>query len=311
MDLLFHQDLVVASLSSGSSGNCTYIGDEHSGVLVDCGISARQVFARLDAIGLGAVRIEAVLVTHEHNDHIAAGAILERKLSDRQGQPVPFYCTAGTALHWPERLRPSRLVAVASGVPIRIGALVAHPTTVPHDSAEAIAWSVDRGGVKAGVITDLGRGTRVVEALLASLDIAVLEFNHDLAMLMDGPYPWPLKQRVRGPQGHLSNAQAAEILVNAAPRRLKHLVLAHLSEENNRPEVAFYEAQRAIDTAGLQGVEVHVARRHLATGPFRVEVPPAAQLSAPAPRRAPTRTASPATLPPATFQPSLFPALAR
>ncbi|MCB9685075.1 MAG: MBL fold metallo-hydrolase [Alphaproteobacteria bacterium] len=270
MDLLFHQDIVVATLASGSRGNCTYIGDDRSGVLVDCGLSTRQILTRLDDLGLGGVRIEAVLLTHEHADHVGAARVLDERLRRRQGRPVPFHASRGTRVGLDRRCTPSGLVETVSGQTFRVGSFVVEPFTIPHDTRDPLAYVVERGGVCVGVITDLGRSTRLVEAQVSRLDVAVLEFNHDLEMLLDGPYPWSLKQRVKGPHGHLSNAQAAEVLVAGASSRLKHVVLAHLSDDNNTPQTALLAAEEAVQRAGLSDVTLTVARQGTPIDPIRV-----------------------------------------
>lgn len=266
-----HDGLVVATLASGSRGNCTWIGDERRGVLVDCGISARQVLARLEAIGLGGARIEAVLLTHEHTDHVAAAGVLDRRLAKEQGSPVPFYATAGTLAAMPERIRPQRVAVIAAGavIPWCGGTLEAH--AVPHDTREPVAWTVTHGGARAGVVTDLGHAPRLVERLLASLDVAVVEFNHDEQLLLDGSYPWQLKQRIRGRHGHLSNRQAHDLVSRGTGSRLRHLVLAHLSEENNTPQHAREAAQEALHAAGRhRAVTVHVAEQDRALPPLHL-----------------------------------------
>ena len=271
--MLFHQDVVVATLASGSKGNCTYIGDTRRGVLVDCGLSTRQVLERMDALGLGDVRVEGILITHEHNDHIAAARVLDDRLAKRQGQRVPFYLTSGTDQGLPKVCRPERRVTIQPGQAFSVGAFTVEPFTVPHDTRDPVGFSVQIGDLRCGVITDLGRPTRLVERMLSQLDIAVLEFNHDETMLLDGPYPWALKQRVKGPHGHLSNAQAAELLRQGASAKLRHLVLAHLSDDNNTPEVAREAAEAALHSAGLRRVQVHVAEQRTAKGPFQVSAP--------------------------------------
>ncbi len=236
--MLFHQDVIVATLASGSKGNSTYIGDHRRGVLVDCGLSTKQILARMEQLGLGDARIDAVLLTHEHNDHVGACRVLDDRLLQRQGQRVPFHMTAGTDMGLSKRVRPTERVRVASGVPFQVGAFTIEPFTVPHDTRDPVAYAVQLGDLRCGVITDLGRSTRLVERMVSQLDICVLEFNHDHEMLMDGPYPWHLKQRVRGQHGHLSNDQAAALLRQGASAKLRHLVLAHLSDDNNEPDVA-------------------------------------------------------------------------
>lgn len=300
LDLVQHAGVVVATLASGSRGNCTYVGDDRAGVLIDCGVSTRQILDRLDAIGLGDVRIDGVLLTHEHSDHVAAAAVLDRKLEARQGEPVAFYATAGTAEGMSAKVRPRTLTRVAAGarVPWRSGGFEAH--AVPHDTLEPVGWAVELDGVRAGVITDLGHAPRLVEHLLGGLDVAVVEFNHDVEMLMDGPYPWALKQRIRGRHGHLSNDQAAALVHAGVRRRLRHLVLAHLSEENNTPAHAQAAADRALRGADASpDLVVHVARQDRAIDALRV--PPGASATT-STRPAPART-SPA---PPVDHPTLF-----
>lgn len=279
--MLFHQDVVVATLASGSKGNCTYIGDERRGVLVDCGLSTKQIMMRMEQLGLGDARIDAVLLTHEHSDHVGASRVLDDRLFKRQGERVPFHCTAGTDIGLPKRVRPTTRVRVTSGVPFEVGAFTIEPFTVPHDTRDPVAYAVQLGDLRCGVITDLGRTTRLVERMVSQMDVCVLEFNHDLEMLMDGPYPWRLKQRVRGHHGHLSNDQAAALLRQGASAKLRHLVLAHLSDDNNEPDVAQKAAEQALHESGLTRCTVHVAQQRQAVGPLKV--------SAPLPLREPTQ----------------------
>ncbi|MBT3220117.1 MAG: MBL fold metallo-hydrolase [Proteobacteria bacterium] len=273
MTTLFHQDVVVATLGSGSRGNCTYIGDGRKGLLVDCGISTKQIIGRLREIGLGDSSIEAVLVTHEHNDHVAAARVLDNRLFKQQGAHVPFFMTRGTAEGIRQNVVPSAFKPVYSGMNFTVGSWTVEPCSIPHDTRDPVSYVVDLQGVRVGVVTDLGRSTKLVEQQIASMDIAVLEFNHDPTMLHEGPYPWALKRRIQGAHGHLSNAQAGQLVQQAATPRLKHLVLAHLSEENNLPELALEAAAEALHHADCTGVEVVVATQQLALEPIRVALP--------------------------------------
>jgi phosphoribosyl 1,2-cyclic phosphodiesterase len=300
LPLLFHHDLLVAPLSSGSRGNCTYIGDARSGVLVDCGLGPAQTFARLAAIGLGDVRIEAVLVTHEHSDHVGSAAVLDRALAKRQGALVPFHVTEGTLHATLEKCRPQQTRRVIAGEAFAVGGFRIEPVAVPHDTLEPVCYTVDRQGARAAVITDLGRPTRLIAHQLSTLDLAVLEFNHDVDLLRDGPYPWALKQRIRSAHGHLSNEQAATLLMDGASARLRHLVLAHLSDENNRPELARDAAEAALRHTSARAT-VHIARQREPLEPLSVS-PGAVPVTAPA--RLPPRPRSPAAEP---AQPGLFP----
>lgn len=268
---LFTRPVTVAVLSSGSGGNCTYVGDKHAGVLIDCGLSTKQILARMAEVGLGDAPVDAVLVTHEHSDHIGAGGVLSRALAKR-GRPVPFFMTAGTASAVDARCRPDGIETIPAGGSFRVKHLVVEPVPVPHDTAEPCAFRVCLGGVRAAVVTDLGKATHLVTRHLAECDVAVLEFNHDEQMLLDGPYPFPLKQRIRSAHGHLSNAQARDLLRASLGGALRHVVLAHLSEENNTPEKASAEARAAVAEAGAEGaVELHVANQYRPLPPVVVQ----------------------------------------
>ncbi len=268
MATLFSRDLQVAVLASGSSGNCTYIGDGHAGVIVDCGISAKQVLARLDSLGLSDAPIDAVLITHEHGDHVGGARVLCDRLHKRLGRWVPFLMTRGTRDALRERATPAAVEVVSAGVAVELKHMLLDPFSIPHDVADPVAWRVGLGGHKVGVITDLGRPTTLVEDKLRSLSIAVLEFNHDFDMLMGGSYPWQLKQRIRSSHGHLSNDQAGELLERGLGDSLRHLVLGHLSDENNRPVHAVAAATAALQRAGA-GDRVQVA-----VGEQRTPLPP-------------------------------------
>ncbi len=237
----------IAVLASGSRGNCTYVGDGRTGVLVDCGISTAQIFARMKTVGLTGAPLDAVLVTHEHRDHVGSAAVLARKiLRIRSDARVPFFMTAGTARSLPEHLVPNGLEFIRPGDSIRVGGIDISAFSIPHDTADPVAYRLELAGVRIAIVTDLGKVTSLVRANLEYLDVAILEFNHDLEMLLEGSYPWHLKQRIRGIHGHLSNEQAADLLGSIFHRNLGHLFLAHLSEENNRPAKALKAARQAL-----------------------------------------------------------------
>lgn len=267
---LFARNVQVCVLSSGSAGNCTYVGDGHAGVLIDCGIATKQVMLRLGEMGLENAPINAVLITHEHSDHVAAAGVLSRALAKR-GSPVPFYMTAGTAGNLPVASVPDGIELVEPGDTVQVAHLRAECFPIPHDTPEPVAWRVHVGDATIGVITDLGRPTKLVAEKLAGCDLAVLEFNHDEAMLLNGPYPYWLKQRIKGNHGHLSNGQAASLLGDGLSKRLKTLVLAHLSEENNTPERALESAMGVLHGRGVSGeIAVHVGRQRGPLPPMSV-----------------------------------------
>ncbi len=268
---LFSRDLVVATLASGSAGNCTYVGDGHAGVLIDCGVSTRQVLKRMDQIGLGDAPIDAVLITHEHSDHVGGAKVLAKTLRKRHGKGVPFFMTRGTRGRLKPQCTPDGAELVTPHEPIRLRHLTLDPFRVPHDTPEPVGWRVQVGEKWVGVISDLGRPTQLVAEKLRSLSVAVLEFNHDPDLLLQGRYPWHLKQRIRSSHGHLSNEQAAQLLRDGLSDTLKHVVLAHLSKENNRPELALLAAQRALREAGVDGeISLQVAEQDTPVRPIQV-----------------------------------------
>jgi phosphoribosyl 1,2-cyclic phosphodiesterase len=272
---LFHQDVVVAPLGSGSRGNATYIGDGRTGVLIDCGLSARQIMQRMSELGLEGAPIQGVLLTHEHADHVAAAGVLQRQLRRERGEGPEFFATPGTAQGIPERCRPDRFTLIEAGTSWTLGGLRIEPIAVPHDTVDPVCFTVASGNTRVGVVTDLGTPTRLLVQQVASLDVAVLEFNHDVDMLLQGDYPWSLKQRIRSHHGHLSNVQGAALLREAAriSTRLKHVFLAHLSEENNRPEKAMEAASEALHRAGRMDIHVTIAEQDQPTTPVTLRKP--------------------------------------
>ncbi|MEZ5543196.1 MAG: MBL fold metallo-hydrolase [Pseudomonadota bacterium] len=220
-----------ASLGSGSRGNATLVEAGATLVLVDCGFSVREAERRLARLGRCARDLAALLVTHEHTDHVRGVAALARKYA------LPVWLTRGTWSMLRERDLPD--VRFCDGhQAFAIDDLQVAPFTVPHDAREPCQYVFADGARRLGVITDTGRMTPHIRACLDRCDALLLECNHDAALLAAGPYPPSLKQRVGGPLGHLSNDQAAELLASLDTTRLQHVVAAHLSDKNNRPELA-------------------------------------------------------------------------
>lgn len=220
-----------ASLGSGSKGNATVVSGGATTVLIDCGFSARETRRRLALLGLCPTQLSAILVTHEHSDHSAGVSRVARQWD------IPVYLTHGT-------LRSGRLegcptvVCFNSEESFQIGELWVDPVAVPHDAREPCQYRLAHGGRSLGILTDLGSITRHVIERFSGCDALVLEFNHDLEMLWAGSYPPALKRRVAGDWGHLNNQQAAELLRQLGPETLQHLVVAHISEQNNCPSRA-------------------------------------------------------------------------
>lgn len=286
MNTLLHHDIGVCVLGSGSKGNATWIGDDRHGVLVDCGMSAKQILQRMAAAGLEGAPVDAVLLTHEHRDHVQGARVLAKRLARLQGgEPPPFYMSAGTHRRFPRGSLPETapILHVQGGDVVEVGPLRLEAVDVEHDTAQPISWTASLRGVRVGVFTDLGRISATVARQVASVDVAVLEFNHDMERLLEGPYPWPLKERIRGARGHLSNAQAQHLLERVAMHslRLEHVVLAHLSEENNTPELAHEAACQALHRAGRRDVSVEVAPQERPIEPIQRPGTPRIELTPP------------------------------
>lgn len=219
-----------ASLGSGSRGNATLVEAGATRLLLDCGFSCVEAHKRLQRLGLEAQQVDAIVVTHEHSDHIAGVARLSRRFG------IPVWMTAGTeAVH-----RGGEVAAwhcFSSHQTFHIGDLEITPYPVPHDAREPCQFVFSDGAVRLGVLTDAGSVTAHMVKALDDLDALILECNHDPDMLARGPYPPRLQQRVGGRYGHLSNQQAADLLKQIDSSRLQHLIAAHLSDKNNRVDL--------------------------------------------------------------------------
>jgi phosphoribosyl 1,2-cyclic phosphodiesterase len=232
-----------ASLASGSRGNCLVAESATTRVLIDCGLSPRETARRLERLGRTPAQIDAVLVTHEHDDH--GGNAFAFALAFG----VPLWCTSGTlrALQDSGKTLDTVAVRLLDGrACVAIGDLEIRPFTVPHDAREPVQYVVSDGASRLGVLTDLGVPTVHVTQMLDGCGALVLECNHDLDMLMRSAYPGWLKQRIAGPLGHLDNAGAEHLLAALDRSRLVHVIAAHLSEQNNRPDLARAALARAL-----------------------------------------------------------------
>jgi phosphoribosyl 1,2-cyclic phosphodiesterase len=222
-----------ACLGSGSEGNGLLVEVDSTRVLVDCGFGVRDTIARLSRIGVAAETVTAIVVTHEHSDHIGGVAAFAARFG------TPVWLTFGTLSVVAERFaRLDRVYGFDSHDAFAVDAIEVRPFPVPHDAREPVQFVCSDGNWRLGVLTDLGTSTAYVESSLSGCDALVLECNHDLDMLANGDYPYPLKQRIGGKFGHLDNGAAAGLLARIDTSRLKHLIAAHLSLHNNRPELA-------------------------------------------------------------------------
>ncbi len=231
-------------LASGSGGNSLWVDAGATRILIDAGLPLRETARRCRHAGLDLRDLTDVFLTHEHADHSHAAGILGRKLG------VRVHATRGTlrALRDPP---PDELRSAGrAGVPVRLPALTITPLALAHDACEPVAYVFDDGAVKGAVVTDLGSASAGLVRALQGLDALVRELNHDVRMLIEGPYPWSLKQRIRGGRGHLSNEQGARLLQDVLHGGLRHLVLAHLSEHNNTEAHARRAAERVLTRHG-------------------------------------------------------------
>jgi len=235
--------VTVSVLASGSRGNTTYIKTGAVRLLIDAGLGRKEIANRLSAIGEDPDGIDAVLVTHEHNDHASGLKSLVKEL------PIEAYLTWGTvrALQVEEyELNGSTIAPIIAGTAFTVGDAEIMPFRVPHDATEPVAFSISCEGIRITQLTDVGHLPDSVTHQLRRADVLILESNHDLEMLRVGPYPWSLKQRLTGRYGHLSNTAVARFLRDQFDGRASHLVLAHLSARNNHPELARQEALKAL-----------------------------------------------------------------
>lgn len=279
-------------LASGSKGNSTVVASAHTRILVDAGLSCRELLKRMKCAGEEPAALDAILITHEHKDHVQGLAVTARKLG------IPVYLTEPTHRAWVRWMTPQKRITYAewleqrraqaaqaaqtgvpceepsqeekaaveevlsepqrdpaslpfveyfcSGTAFRIGDIAVTPFTIPHDAVDPVGFVFEAEGVRIALATDLGYLPSNVQVHLRRCDVLMLESNHDLDMLRDGPYPWSVKQRVMSRVGHLSNDAAADFLERSYDGQAAWVVLAHLSESNNLPELARISAERAL-----------------------------------------------------------------
>lgn len=263
----------VTVLASGSRGNCALVATSSTRVLIDAGLSGRETFKRLRAVAERPEDISAILITHEHSDHVAGLRRLGNKLN------VPVFLTEATHHAWNRAVRDEegkipelpRTEHFSAGRGFRVGDIDVMPFTIPHDAIDPVGFTFRAEGIKVGFATDLGYMPVSVRNHLRGSSVLVMESNHDLEMLRSGPYPWSVKQRVMSRVGHLSNDSLAEFFSNDYDGVAEYLVLAHLSEQNNHPEIARASAEQAL--RGRQGLwtnRVLLARQGDALAPIRL-----------------------------------------
>lgn len=242
------------SIASGSSGNCIYVGSGRYSVLIDAGISCRRIADGLRGIGRGLPDLSAILITHEHSDHIRGLGVLARKIR------VPIYATAAT-IRQIQRYSPAGVIdpelfhPISADHPFMVGDLLIDAFHISHDAADPVAYRIEQDGHAAAVATDMGCYDAYTVEHLKNLDVALVESNHDVNMLEVGPYPYPLKRRILSEKGHLSNESAGHLLTEILSPRMKTVYLGHLSKNNNYAALAYATVAAEIDSDERCGVK--------------------------------------------------------
>lgn len=247
--------LSVCVLASGSSGNAIYIASERTRILIDAGLSARQIALRLEQLGVIPESVNGICISHEHGDHIGGIRVLQK----RHG--IPVYANAGTitGIQRQPKAHEIALKQFTTGSPFEIGDITVEPFSVPHDAYEPVGFRLQTETCSVGIVTDLGMVTSLVRDKLHNCDALVIESNHDEDLLMEAPRPWPLKQRIRSRQGHLSNTDAARLIAECATERLQHVFLAHLSSDCNTPDIALRTVSSQLRLDGFGHIPLEIS----------------------------------------------------
>ena len=254
--------LFVASLNSGSNGNCYYVGNEQEAILIDAGISCKEIEKRLLQLDLEVRKIKAVFISHEHSDHIKGISVFSKKYQ------LPVYITQPTLQNGRLALQKELVQPFVDNESISIGALTIIPFAKQHDAIDPYSFSIICNEVRVGVFTDIGKPCKNLIAHFNLCHAAFLESNYDEVMLENGDYPLHLKNRIREGKGHLSNIQALALFIAHRPSFMSHLFLAHLSKNNNHPNLV-----RNLFEAHSQGIQIIVASREEPTKLYEVTNP--------------------------------------
>jgi len=251
-------------LASGSSGNAALLATENTRILVDAGLSMRELAKRLASIGEELERLDAILITHEHTDHVSGLPVLARSKKVRAA--IHMTHLTAPAIDWGGH--DPRLEAFQAGASLRIGDIDVQSFTIPHDARDPVGYAFESQGVRIAIATDLGYLPESVKFHLRRSDLLLLEANHDLDMLKVGPYPWSVKQRVMSRVGHLSNLVMSDYVQQDLDSRTSQLVLGHLSEQNNHPAIVGMMATQALEGRGLS-TRFSIASQHTPSAVFQ------------------------------------------
>lgn len=251
------------SLISGSSGNAAYLSDGKTHILIDCGMSGKQLLDALNKIGASPEQLDALLITHEHSDHVKGAGVIARRYA------LPVYATEGTHSAMDiGSVSDEQIKVISTAQDFEIGTIGIKPFSIPHDAAEPVGYSFYINGTKLSLATDIGHMNKPLIEQIMKSKMVLLESNHDVDMLQFGPYPFPLKQRILSDIGHLSNENAAKTALQLVNSGTEHIMLGHLSEKNNHPEIAMMETYNTLTFAGVKvgkDVTLQVADRYKST----------------------------------------------
>ncbi|MFV0365606.1 MAG: MBL fold metallo-hydrolase [Mangrovibacterium sp.] len=246
--------LNVCAIASGSNGNCYYIGTDSEAIVIDAGLSSRQLQVRMHEAGINPSIIKAIIISHEHSDHARGARVLSKQLN------VPVYTTKATFNATRKSIRPFAAKWFEADSVFHVGNFEIHAFAKQHDAADGCSFRVVHEGCHIGVITDLGIADENTQREFSQCEFVFLESNYNTEMLWNGPYPMHLKERVQSHKGHLSNEQAVELVENHAGEQLHTVLLSHLSAENNSPEVAMYAFEKL-----KEHYNIELTYRHKAT----------------------------------------------
>ena len=251
--------LYIASLNSGSNGNCYYVGNDKDAILVDAGISCRETERRMKRLGLSMQKVRAIFVSHEHSDHINGITVLSKKYQ------LPVYITPATLQNSGLQLEHHLVTSFKAYEPVTLGEIEISAFPKFHDAAHAHSFVVRSRDITVGVFTDIGMACNHLIDHFSKCHAAFLETNYDEDMLAKGRYPYHLKRRISGGLGHLSNKQALEVFLAHRPQFMSHLLLAHLSQDNNKPELVY-----ELFSKHANGTEIVVASRYEETAVYHI-----------------------------------------
>lgn len=247
------------SLNSGSNGNCYYIGNDEEAVLIDAGLSCRETEKRMHRLGLAMKKVKAIFISHEHGDHIRGLEVISRK------HQLPVYISAATLRHSGLELDPALVRPLIAGSTNLIGTLLINSFLKSHDAADPHSFTVEHDQTCVGVFTDIGKVCNNLSTYFRKCHAAFLEANYDELMLQNGRYPYHLKNRIRGGRGHLSNKEALELFLACKPVHMSHLLLSHLSADNNHPDLV-----RDLFLENANGTNIVIATRYQETPVYTI-----------------------------------------